>query len=479
MSQPQQPQPNSTSRAQPQPAAVPSSWQEILLKSARASLRQVLTRHSLYHAQLQPELQDELNLLAASRDKLDQAVIQIAVFGLVSRGKSAVLNALLGQKVFLTGPLNGVTRWPRSVRWSPAISLPVATEATHPFPSKVQIELIDTPGLDEVEGQVHAQMAREVTYQADLILFVISGDLTRTELQALTELRETQKPLILVFNKIDLYPGCDRQTIYQHIRDQRLRQLISPREIVMTAAEPAPLQVRVEWPDGRFTYEWESPPAQVDQLKQKILEILNREGKPLLALNALFQATQVETAISTKVFSLKNTQAQALIWRFVRFKALAVALNPVALLDLLGGAISDLLLIRALARLYGFPITSFEAGKLWSKVFFSTGALVAGELGSSFALGLGKSGVAFTEGVGGVPTYVGAAIAQAGFAGYGTYVVGQAAQYYLIHGCTWGSLGPSTVIQDILTRVEPDTILYQVRQELQDKLSQTEKTLSQ
>jgi len=60
-------------------------------------------------------------------------VIRIAAFGLVSRGKSAVLNALLGQKILQTGPLNGVTQWPRSVRW-------VANEK-----GKVQVELIDTP----------------------------------------------------------------------------------------------------------------------------------------------------------------------------------------------------------------------------------------------------------------------------------------------------------------------------------------------
>jgi len=50
---------------------------------------------------------------------------------------------------------------------------------------KVQVELIDTPGLDEIEGQARAQMARDVVRQADLILFVVAGDITRTEYQAL------------------------------------------------------------------------------------------------------------------------------------------------------------------------------------------------------------------------------------------------------------------------------------------------------
>ncbi|MBO3464307.1 GTPase, partial [Aetokthonos hydrillicola CCALA 1050] len=50
--------------------------------------------------------------------------------------------------------------------------------------------------------------------------------------------------------------------------------------------------------------------------------------------------------------------------------------------------------------------------------------------------------------------------------GYGVYAVGKAAQVYLEKGCSWGQLGVSTVIQEILSEVEPNTILYRLRQEL-------------
>jgi small GTP-binding protein len=434
-------------------------------------LRQALSWHSSRHAQLQPDLQNELDLLTAILNKLDQSVVRIAAFGLVSRGKSAILNALVGQKVFQTGPLHGVTQWPRSVRWSPTAT--ASPNSAQPQASKVQVELIDTPGLDEVDGQVRAQMAREIAHQADLVLFVVAGDLTRTEYQALCELTEAQKPLILVFNKMDLYPDLDRQAIYKTLQNQRLRQLLSPNEIVMAAAEPAPLQVRVEWPDGRVTSEWETPPPQVDDLKQQLLCILNREGRSLLALNALFQMSQAETAIAQKVLELRQSQAQALIWRFVRFKSLAVALNPIAFLDLLGGACSDLIMIRSLAQLYGLPMTRFEAGKLWKTILLSSGGLLLSELGSSLALSISKSAATFTEGVGGITTYASAASIQAGAAGYGSYIIGQAAQAYLANGCTWGTFGPDTIIQDILNHLEPNMILGRIQQELQEKLRRT------
>ena len=436
--------------------------QESHFNRARSSIRRIL---SGYSPRMRASLRPEMDVLTGNLQKLDQGVICIAAFGLVSRGKSAVLNALVGQKILQTGPLHGVTQWPRSVRWMPDPN------------GKIQIELIDTPGLDEIEGEARAKMAQDVARGADLILFIVAGDITQTEYQALCELRQAQKPIILVFNKVDLYPDQHRAAIYRNLQklgagsrtSRRLQQLLSPGEIVMVAAEPAPIEVRVEWPDGTVTHEWESPPPQIDELKEKIVSILNREGRSLLALNALVQARDAEENIVRKTIELRDKEAEDLIWKFTKYKALAVALNPIAVLDVLGGTVADLALIRELARLYNLPMTSYQAGKLWNKILFSSGGLLLGEFGSSILFGLGKSAAAIASGEN--PTnftaYGGAAIAQAGIAGYGIYAVGKAAKVYLERGCTWGELGPNTVIQEILNQVDSNTILYRLRQELQ------------
>ncbi len=52
-------------------------------------------------------------------------------------------------------------------------------------------------------GSDRATIAWEAARQADLLLFVISGDVTEIERIALEQLREVGKPLLLVFNKID------------------------------------------------------------------------------------------------------------------------------------------------------------------------------------------------------------------------------------------------------------------------------------
>ncbi|WP_289501326.1 GTP-binding protein [Gloeocapsopsis sp. IPPAS B-1203] len=451
---------------------VRTSQQESHLNRAKASLRQALSWYSHLRKsggrspaswELSGLVKPEIEVLNSALSKIDSNVIRIAAFGLVSRGKSAVLNALIGEKVLQTGPLHGVTQYPRSVRWTPSEK------------GKVQIELIDTPGLDEIEGQIRAQMARDVARQADLILFVVAGDITRTEYQALCELRRTQKPLILVFNKIDLYPDTDREAIYKNLQQLATqgREVISPDEIVMVAAEPSPMEVRVEWADGKVTDELETHSPQITELQQAILRILNREGRSLLALNALIQARQATAEIAHKSVELRQKEAEDLIWQFTRYKALAVALNPVAFLDLLGGVVADLALIRSLAKVYGLPMTGYEAAKLLRTILLSSGGLLLAELGSGLFLGLGKStaAVASSENPGNLTAYFGAAIAQGSIAGYGSYIVGQAAQVYLERGCTWGQLGTSTVIQEILEQVEPNTILYRLRQELSQHLN--------
>ncbi|MBV8270466.1 MAG: dynamin family protein, partial [Planctomycetaceae bacterium] len=75
---------------------------EEVVERARESLAETLN-----NLKLTPEeertLADELRQLRDLGRKLDDNTIEIAAFGMVSRGKSSVLNALLGQEVFKVG----------------------------------------------------------------------------------------------------------------------------------------------------------------------------------------------------------------------------------------------------------------------------------------------------------------------------------------------------------------------------------------
>lgn len=451
-----------------------------LVEQARTSLRQAIDRYipQLKMARLnaqelsrQAVVKTGIDQLTTLMNKLDSSLLRVAVFGLVSRGKSAVINALIGEKVLETGPLNGVTQWPRSVYWTPNES-----------EKSLKLELIDTPGLDEIEGQSRGEVAQEVAQQADLILFVVSGDVTQTEYQALQQLYATSKPLLLVFNKIDLYPDTDRASVANNL--QALWQKAKSKadlpqgarlvdDIVMVSAEPTPIQVRIEWPDGRTTEEWESPPAQIEPLKTALLKLVKEEGPTLIALNALRQAGVIEQNLSKETAELNQGNADELIWTYAKYKAIAVSLNPVAILDMLGGISSDIVMIRALSKLYGFPMTRFEASTLWQSIIRSSSTLLLSEFGTSLILGFGKSGAAIWsafESFSGFTAYAGAMTAQAGAAGYGTYAVGQAAKRYLQQGCTWGPTGVNTVMQDILAKAKADSTLERLQNEIKETI---------
>ncbi|HEY9889385.1 MAG TPA: Era-like GTP-binding protein, partial [Candidatus Obscuribacterales bacterium] len=258
---------------------------ELTYDEAKSTLQGLLDRLHLTPREamgLQQEVQSLTNLM----QKLDQAVIQIAVFGLVGRGKSSLLNALAGTPVFATGPTHGVTQTIQTTAWEVSQDAFNATQtigrALLQGPGQSRIELIDTPGLDEVDGAERTHLAQQVAAIADLILFVIAGDITRVEYDALVQLRQVSKPILLVFNKVDQYPEADRDTIYRTLRDERLRDLISPDEIVMTAAAPV-VAVATRQPDGRLRPTRQRGQPDVTALKVKILEVLQREGLALVA----------------------------------------------------------------------------------------------------------------------------------------------------------------------------------------------------
>ncbi|ALF54560.1 GTP-binding protein [Nostoc piscinale CENA21] len=448
---------------------------ELNYKQAQTALRNLVNNLDLTPQEktgLETELADLETMLA----KLDRMVVQIAAFGMVGRGKSSLLNALVGQPVFETGPLHGVTRAAQRVNWSIHEEIIGTNEralrVTLPSVGQSQVELIDTPGLDEVDGDTRAALAEQIAKQADLILFVISGDMTKIEHQALSQLREAGKPIILVFNKVDQYPAADRLAIYEKIRDERVKELLTPLEIVMSAASPL-VKTAVVRPDGSRGLQLRQGNAQVEELKLKILEILQREGKALVALNSMLYADTVNEQLVQRKLLIREQNANQLIWKAVMAKALAIALNPVTVVDILSSIAIDIALILGLSKLYAIPMTEAGAVKLLQRIALSMGGIGVSELLANLGLSglktlLGISAPA-TAGVTLAP-YVTVALTQAGVAGVSSYGIGQVTKAYLANGATWGPEGPKAVISKILANLDEASILNRIKDELQLKL---------
>lgn len=409
-------------------------------REAIACLKTRIARYQHTPVELKVQLQPHLEVLSSLQHKLSQSLLQIAVFGLVNRGKSAVLNALFGEPLFSTGPLHGVTQWPRSVRWSLAQT------------PDLQLELIDTPGLDEVSGEVRAAMAQEIARCADLILFVTAGPPTPSEQEALAELAQFSKPLLWVVNKADLYPALTAEALYQSL-GEGFQTILSPQEIVLTAAAPAPVQIRQEWPDGRITHGWESSPPQIEALRHALLNLLNREGQSLLSLNVLLQVQATERQMVEVIAQYYAKPIQTQQWRLGGLKAALVGLSPWSGLDLIVGFLLDIAQVRQRLRCQNLPVTHHQIGALWKTLLLSTSLLGLAELGTS---GLG----ALVGGVEGIPIV--AALTQGMIAAYTTTLVGKSAQRYLFNGATWDAQGPSFLIQKRLGELSSDMVMYRL-----------------
>lgn len=456
---------------------------ELNYRQAQTSLRELIDHLDLT-PQEQRGLEPEIGGLEALMDKLDRQVVHIAVFGMVGRGKSSLLNALLGETVFETGPIHGVTQVRQSADWNITREQVAGSDrpllrVALPSVSDSQIVLIDTPGIDEVNGEAREALAQQVAQQSDLILFLVAGDITKVEYQALSKLRNASKPILLVFNKIDQYPDTDRTLIYEKIRDDRVKELLSPDEIVMTAASPLVAKA-VKRPDGRTVAQLSVGTPQIADLKLKILEILHREGKSLVALNTMLFADDVNDRLVQRKMEIREQSANRIIWNSVMTKAVAIAVNPVTVVDILSSAVIDVAMILSLSKIYGISMTQQGAMSLLKKIALTMGGLSASELLATLGLSSlkGLLGLA-APATGGLSlgAYASVALTQAGVAGVSSFGIGQVTKAYLANGASWGPDGPKTVVTRILASLDETSILSRIKEELRSKLDPRRSTL--
>ena len=449
---------------------------ELNYRKAQNSLRSLISNLDLTTEE-QTGLETQIDRLAQMLDKLEQSVVQIAAFGMVGRGKSSVLNALVGQDIFPTGALHGVTRTIDAANWK-LTPEQIADTAQNLQRLTIkgkggEIQLLDTPGIDEVNGEAREALACDLARRVDLILFIVSGDVTQVEYRALSKLREAGKPMLLVFNKIDQYPETDRLAIYQKIKEERVKELISPDEIIMVAASP--IEVRgVKDKAGKLKVQRVRGNSQVESLKLKILELLDREGKSLIALNSMLFADVVNEQLLERKLAIRDRAANELINKGMMVKAMTIALNPVTAIDLFSGAVIDVGIILSLSRLYGITMTQSGAVQLLKNIALGMGGISASELvatlGLSSVKGLLGLTIPATGGLSLAP-YLSVAIAQGGVAGVSSYAIGQVTKAYLANGASWGEQSPKVVVQKILDSLDEKSILNRIKSELRAKLT--------
>src|SRR5262245_57618652 len=424
---------------------------------ALTAVRQAIDQFRGCSAEERMALLRDLDQLYAMAEKLSAGRVEIAVFGEISTGKSALINALVGEAVASVNVRGGWTKDVWQVGWDGA-------GYCVPGMDRSQLILIDTPGLHEVDGARRAAMAHEAAERADLVLFVADSDLNEVEYSALVELAACHKPILLVLNKADLYPPEELAELMAVFRGPRLAGIVDPENVVTAKADPRQVEYFIESADGRTRSEWRKPKPDVEALRERILEVLAAEGKALIALNAAMYAADKSDRMAAMRIRMRNEKATAAIWSFAVMKSLGVASNPLAVADVVGGTAVDVLMVVTLGKIYGIEITTANARELITAILKAAGWVMLSEAAVSYASSFFK---AVTGGWGTVLT----ALPQGAAAGYGSYIVGQAARYYFEHGASWGQQGPKRVVSRILENTDKQSVLQRLKEEIKRKLT--------
>lgn len=401
------------------------------------------------------QLQTDIQQLQEMYDKITSGRVEIVIFGEISTGKSAMINALIGKQVVEVDVQGGWTKQVWGTAWEGAGHRVSGLESS-------EVVLVDTPGINEVGGKDRADLAETTARRADLILFVTDSDLNDTEYSALVELAAVQKPMILVFNKTDLYSNDVLSSLMDTVK-RRTSGLIESQHIVTTTADPREVEYVIEKEDGSTVTEWRKPEPDVEDLKTLILEVLETEGTGLIALNAAMYAADKSDKVSVLRVQMRNRQADQVIWTMAGTKAMVVALNPLVFVDVISGFAVDALMIVTLSKVYGLNFSMAQARGLAKSIGKAAGVFALGELtswGASFFKGLTVSlGTAITI------------IPQGAAAGFSSYIIGHAAKHYFEQGGSWGSDSAKSVVAGILAKTDKDSVLSHLKDEIRQKLN--------
>ena len=209
-----------------------------LVQDLRQKLGEV--RVALVRAEATEESQKAVGRAIGQLDEL----FLLVVVGEFNAGKSAVINALVGERVLEEGPTpttsriqllkHGLerTRTPAGGDYE-TITLPVAILR--------EMSVVDTPGTNAVV-RGHEALTREFVPRSDLVLFVTSADrpFTETERTFLESIRDWGKKVVVAVNKTDILEKPDDvRKVVEFVRDN-LRDLLGLRpEVFAVSARQA------------------------------------------------------------------------------------------------------------------------------------------------------------------------------------------------------------------------------------------------
>lgn len=165
--------------------------------------------------------EDDQELLRRSLRQLDEMFLLVVV-GEFNAGKTAFLNALLGDKVLPEG-VTPTTSQIHVVRYGDELVEELGQDdyrmVAAPIEWLRELNLVDTPGANAVI-QRHQEITEHFIPRSDLVLFVTSVErpFTESERVFLERIRQWGKKIVVIINKIDLVQTeADLQEVVDYV----------------------------------------------------------------------------------------------------------------------------------------------------------------------------------------------------------------------------------------------------------------------
>ena len=342
----------------------------------QAELRENLSTSQSYAADaaVSTELRGEIEKALKSLDKKHaDSRLEIVAFGTISSGKSSLLNSLAGRQVFASDVLGGTT----SVR------------SEVPWPTSEQVILVDTPGLAEVRGEERASIAALAAKNADLVLMVVDGPLKSYEVDLVKKLLDMEKRIVVCLNKEDWYDEEEEAQLASQI-SQQLPGIAEKDVVAVRAAAVNRERIRVTSSVDELTEEYEVPPN-VAPLAERLLQIVQKDGRELLLANLLLQSRGLVDEAKDRVRAVLDAKANEIITRHMWAAGGAAGINPIPLLDLAGGSAITIKMVLELANVYKQPIDADGVVKMLEQLGKNLIAMVgATAVSPAVAAGIGS-----------------------------------------------------------------------------------------
>jgi len=223
--------------------------QSEIVKEEKAALERL--QLALAGFEVTPEDQKTLQ---KSIQQLDELFLLVVV-GEFNSGKSAFINALLGER-FLPEGVTPTTSQICILRYGEALAREIEEDglvaATYPAAFLHEINIVDTPGTNAIIRR-HEQLTREFVPRSDLVIFVTSADrpFTESERAFMERIREWGKKVIVLLNKIDLLEEAEVSHVVSFIRENALALLGFAPEVFPVSARLALKAKLVDTPGER------------------------------------------------------------------------------------------------------------------------------------------------------------------------------------------------------------------------------------